>query len=242
MNRSGVLAFVGDVHLDLDDPALPDFLAFLDGLAGRCERLVLMGDMFNLWLGDAEVEQAHHKAVVARLTELRRHGLVVRYLEGNRDYRVAQAYAGTAFDDAGIDSIEERQGGTRIFAVHGDLVNHADRQYRTWRAFSRSRAVWTLSSLVPRSARARVALRLERRMRRTNLDFKRSFPETVIRDYAAGPLARGFDAVVLGHFHVEREMIVEPAGRIFVLPEWRQSRRHLEVSADGAPAFVDSRY
>lgn len=236
------LVFVGDVHLDAGDPALPDFLSFLDGLATCCERLVLMGDLFNLWLGDPAVEQAHHTAVVRRLERLRDGGLVVRYLEGNRDYRIADGYTGRAFDDAGIRGIEERYGGKRLFAVHGDLVNRADRQYRAWRAFSRSSLVWALSGLLPRRARAGLAARLERRMRRSNLAFKRSFPESDVRDYAAGPLSRGFDAVVLGHFHLERQLEVPPVGRVFVLPEWKESRRHLEVTADGVVRFADSSY
>ena len=52
-----------------------------------------------------------------------------------------------------------------------------------------------------------------------------------------------FDLVVLGHFHVEKDLVLEPpgpAGRVMVLPEWKGSRRYLRVGADGRAAFVDS--
>ena len=73
-------------------------------------------------------------------------------------------------------------------------------------------------------------------MRRSNARFKAVFPEDVVRCYAAGFLARGHDAVVLGHFHVERQL----DGRVFVLPEWKASRRHLRVLPGGEIGFVHS--
>ena len=63
-----------------------------------------------------------------------------------------------------------------------------------------------------------------------------------------GPVAytlakAGHDVVVLGHFHEEHRLEAvppSPPGRVFVLPEWKTSRRHLRVTADGDVAIVDS--
>lgn len=84
---------------------------------------------------------------------------------------------------------------------------------------------------------------LESRMRASNPAFKGWFPEQAVRDYAASFLARGHDALVLGHFHVERDLKAlppSPPGRILVLPEWKGSRRHLRVTPEGDIRFVDS--
>ena len=91
--------------------------------------------------------------------------------------------------------------------------------------------------------RCRVVAGLERRLRGANLDFKGAFPEAVVRAYAAPRIADGHDAVVLGHFHTERDLSVEAAGRtgrVLVLPEWRESRRHLRATSEGEIGFVDS--
>jgi len=239
----GNLVFIGDVHLDRGDPSLADFLAFLGGLTQSASRVVLLGDLFNLWLGRPELEQPHHRAVAERLEQLRRAGVVVRYVEGNRDYRIGDRYTGTALDEVSDAGIVESFGGHRVFAVHGDLANVEDRQYRLWRRFSRSTPVWRLFNLLPERLRSRFAERLESSLRATNLDFKRSFPEQRVREYAARYLGSGHDLVVLGHFHVEQDLRVEAAGatgRVLVLPEWRSSRRHLELTPDGEVAFVDS--
>jgi UDP-2,3-diacylglucosamine hydrolase len=236
------LCFIGDVHLERVDDDLRDFLRCLDRLAdGGCLRIVLMGDLFNLWIGRRDLERPHQTAVVNKLVELRSRGVVVRYVEGNRDYGIGACHTGGALDDAALEGLDERFGGRKLFAVHGDLVNVSDRRYRTWRRASRTRLPWMLLSLLPRTLQQRWTEGLEKRMRSTNLEYKREFPETMVRAYAASRLAAGYDAVVLGHFHVERELsVASPSGRIFVLPEWKESRRHLEVSRDGRIRFVDS--
>ncbi|MCH8156104.1 MAG: hypothetical protein IH786_12805 [Proteobacteria bacterium] len=43
-------------------------------------------------------------------------------------------------------------------------------------------------------------------MRSTNPEFKGEFPEDVVRAYATSILGPQDDALVLGHFHVEREL------------------------------------
>jgi UDP-2,3-diacylglucosamine hydrolase len=243
VSRAGDLVFIGDVHLERDDPALPAFVAFLERLGQSAARVVLLGDLFNVWIGDRQLEGPHQTAVVRRLEQLRRRGVFVRYVEGNRDYRIARCYAGTALDTSSERPIVERFGGRSIWAAHGDLVNPADRNYRLWRRFSRSAPVWWLFRLVPSSRRLRLADALENRLRSTNLAFKSHFPEGAIRAYAEPRFATGHDVVVLGHFHVERELRQPNEGvdrRILVLPEWRESRRHLRIGPEGDIAFVDS--
>lgn len=240
---NGDLVFVGDVHLDRSDLHLEAFLGFLAGLGRTTSRLVFLGDLFNLWIGGREMEQPYQRAVADQLEMLRRGGMVVRYVEGNRDYRIASAYVGSALDDAGLDGVSEEFGGRRFRAIHGDLANPSDRYYRCWRKLSRSSLCWTLFRLLPRGRRMQFAEYLERRLRKSNPEYKRSFPEREVRDYGAGFLREGFDTVVLGHFHVEKELTCETdgmPGRILVLPEWRESRRHLRVDRSGNTEFVDS--
>lgn len=242
MRSAEDLVFIGDVHLDRDDPDLASFLAYLRGLAKTARRIVFMGDLFNLWIASGELEQEHHRAVLACLADLRRQGVETHYVEGNRDYRVEQAHVGEAFDAAGGDGLDESWGGRRLYAAHGDLVNASDRQYRLWRLVSRSAAAWLVFSAVPRRRRFAIAESVERKLRTTNRQGKRAFPEAAVRRWAAPYLARGYDGLVLGHFHVEREIVHEAAGRsgrIFVLPAWKGSRRHLRVGGEGTIRFED---
>lgn len=242
MTSGDDVVFVGDVHLDREDAHLDAFLSFLEGLRPSVGRLVFMGDLFNVWIGRRDLEQPHHRSVIERLESLRRDGLVIRYVEGNRDYRIAEGYRGRGLDDATADGVAERIGGLRLFAIHGDLANPHDRQYRAWRRISRSLPAWWVLAAIPRGRRVRFVENLEDRLRGANLGYKQVFPEADVRTYAARYLRQGYDAVVLGHFHVEKDLEAvppSPPGRILVLPEWKEDRRYLRVTADGEIRFED---
>jgi UDP-2,3-diacylglucosamine hydrolase len=230
------LVFVGDVHLDRNDAVLGEFLDYLLGLAAAAGRIVLMGDLFNLWIGEPSLEQDHHRAVIATLRRIRASGTEIHYLEGNRDYRIARAHLRSTFDAVSAYGLDESWGGRRIWAAHGDLVNRRDLQYRAWRALSRSQAAWWLFSAIPTARRFAMAESLERKLRVTNVEMKRVVPEATIREYAARHQPTPGAAVVLGHFHVERDL----SSSVYVLPEWKGSRRHLRATAGGELRFEDA--
>jgi UDP-2,3-diacylglucosamine hydrolase len=239
----GDLVFIGDAHLDEGDPALGAFLGLLESLAGSARRVVFAGDLFQLWIAHPALEGSHHRAVLGKLTELRGRGVSLGYLEGNRDYGIGARYRGVVFDDVASEGVEEPFGGHRIWAIHGDLANRADRRYRLWRRVSRSRVAWWLFHRLPAHRRRRLATTAEARLARSNAAFKRRFPEQEVSDYARSFLAAGRDVVVLGHFHVEKDLALGPpgpAGRLIVLPEWKPTRRHLRVRPGGEIGFVDA--
>ncbi|MDX1389450.1 MAG: hypothetical protein R3344_09695 [Acidobacteriota bacterium] len=239
-SQPGDLVFVGDVHLDREDPDLDAFVDFLGRLAPTVSRLVFIGDLFNLWIGSRELEQPHHRRVIDALGEMRHRGMRICYVEGNRDFHIGPLYEGTVFDLVTGGTLVEEFGSHSVLAVHGDLANTRDAQYRVWRRFSRSRPFWWIFNLVPRGRRFALAESLENRMRVTNLQQKRTFPEDEIRSYAAGFHAAGHDTVVLGHFHIEKDLEADapsPPGRTLVLPYWKDDRRYLRVDRAGEIRF-----
>jgi len=232
------VAYVGDVHLDLGDPDVAPFTRMLHGLSATCDSLVLMGDLFNLWIGRPGMQLAHQHEVAETLRAIRGRGVAVHYIEGNRDYGIGAAFLGDLFDTAGDQGLELRVAARSLWAIHGDLANRADRRYRAWRRLSRG-PVWRCFSLLPAGLQLRVAGKLETWMRSTNLAFKGAFPRERIGEYASEFVARGHDAVVLGHFHIEKHWQLPAGGSVYVLPEWKGSRRILVADASGI-RFVDS--
>jgi UDP-2,3-diacylglucosamine hydrolase len=231
------LAIVGDVHLEPDDPRLPEFLACVDRAAAETRRIVFVGDLFDVWVGRPEFEGPHHERVVAHFARLRSRGARLLYVEGNRDYGIASSVARAAFDVVAPAGITEQAGGHRIRIEHGDLANAADRRYRTWRRVSRSRPLWAAMRLLPPGARRGLATSVERRLRGTNRAFKGTFPEVAVRSYARPFFAGGHDVLVLGHFHESRDFRSD-GGRIVVLPLWKHDPRWLRVGRDGSLELV----
>ena len=224
------VAFVGDVHLDDGDAEIQHFCDRLREIGSRCDWVVLMGDLFNLWIGQPALQAPHHQAVIETLRAMRADGVKTGYIEGNRDYRIGRMLEGDAFDRVWEEGVRFDLGSRAVFAVHGDLANRDDKNYRRWRRLSRSAFVWALFGLLPASARRRLSNGLERRMRGTNQAFKRAFPEAVVRDYGSSLMQPPIDTLVLGHFHIEKRLTLDGERTIHVLPEWKGSRRHLELS------------
>jgi UDP-2,3-diacylglucosamine pyrophosphatase LpxH len=157
------------------------------------------------------------------LRTVRRRGVRVDYVEGNRDFYLAGSPYADAFDAVGKEVTFEA-GGVRYLAVHGDGLNDRDWQYRFWRRLSKSRPVEIAVRRTPRRFAQRMVASTEERLSQTNFKHKRELPEAAIRAYAEKRLAEGHDVLLLGHFHEPRTWKVA-GGEVRLLDAWFHGRR-----------------
>jgi UDP-2,3-diacylglucosamine hydrolase len=238
-----VVALLGDAHLREDDAEVEAFVRFLDALPRAVGTLGILGDLFSVWLGRADLQRPHHLRVVEALRRLRRRGCRLLYVEGNHDFFLAPGFAPDPFERLAPESIDLLLAGRRAHLAHGDLVNRRDRQYRAWRAVSKHPAFYGAFNLLPARLRHRLAERVERAMARTNLEFRGGFPVEECEAYARRRIRAGADLLVFGHFHEERRFEVREGGRtgtVFVLPAWREGHRYLRIDPGAEPAFVSA--
>lgn len=226
-----------DAHLVEGDPALPVFSAWLGAFeASGAPNLVLLGDLFRVWIALASAQADHQARVLRELARLAGEGRRVVYVVGNRDY-FAEA-SGGAF---GLEVAERWDlglpGGGRMRFEHGDLINTSDRQYLRWRRLSRSAPVrWAFLAL-PGGCQRRLAHRLENRFTETNPEYKAYDPARELEAWAARLAAEGVRAAAVGHFHRDEER--EVAGvRVRFVPQFREEGLHLRVGADGGLAVL----
>ncbi len=218
------IAVVADSHIGGPGGPAGPLIEQLRALPGqRCERLILLGDIFQAWVGHPNFETADIAAVVAELRELRRGGLRIEYVEGNRDFYLAGSPYADAFDAVVLETAFE-VGGTRYLAVHGDGLNDRDLKYRFWRSLSKSAPVRFAVCHTPRRLAYRLVHSTERRLSNTNFKHKAAVPEAAIRDYAERRLAEGHDVLLLGHFHEPHVWSVQ-GGEVRLLDAWFRSRR-----------------
>jgi len=218
------VALIADAHLGGPGGSAGPLIEQLERLPEQgCRRLVLMGDLFQAWIGTPSFETADIAAVVAALRALRRRGVEVEYVEGNRDFFLAGSPYADAFDRVVLETSFEVDG-RRYLAVHGDGLDDKDWRYRFWRRLSKSAPVRFAVTHVPRRLAHRMVHSTERRLSRTNFKHKSRLPEEAIRRYAERRLAEGHDALLLGHFHEGRVWPV-PGGEVRLLDAWFRSRR-----------------
>jgi len=235
------VAVVADSHLGGPGGDGAPLVRQLDGLIDQgCERLVLLGDIFHVWVGDRRYETAEVRRVVAAIERLRKRGLCVDYVEGNRDFFLDRGPYASLFDRLASE-VTFVAAGRRYLAVHGDGLNDRDRQYLFWRWLSKSPLCRLLVLHLPGRLAQRFVTSTEARLGRTNFKHKAQIPEQVIRAYAERRLAEGHDVLLLGHFHAPRCYAVA-GGQARVLDAWFHSRRvewFGAPPADTSPTFED---
>ncbi len=190
--------------------------------AAGCGRLVLMGDLFQAWVGHRRFETKDVAVVVAALRTLRQGGLRIDYVEGNRDFFLADSPYADAFDGVASEAAFE-SGGVRYLAVHGDGLNDADWRYRFWRRLAKSALSRALAGRIPAPLARWLVHATERRLSRTNFRHRHRLPEAAIRRYAERRLAEGHDVLLLGHFHEDRTWQVA-GGEVRLLAAWFKTR------------------
>ncbi len=220
------VAVVADAHLGGAGGSGEDLAEQLGAIeSGRCVRVLFLGDLFHLWIGAPGFETLEVERLTASIRDLRRRGIRVSYVEGNRDFFVADGGYGDLFDDCGRELHFEADG-VRYLAVHGDGLNPSDWRYRCWRLLSKNPLSRWLTFRLPRSIGRRFVAFTERGLARTNLEHKVRIPAALIRRYAVRRLAEGHDVLLLGHFHADRRWSLD-GGEVRIADAWFHARKLL---------------
>ncbi len=222
MNDSGI-ALLADAHLGGPGGAAQPLVEQIDALADAgCRRLVLLGDLFQVWVAHPAYETDDVRRLLAAIDRLRESGVRVDYIEGNRDFFVARSGYASHFDSVGTE-ISFEAGDRSYLVVHGDGLNDRDRQYLFWRWLSKSAPVRWMMFHLPRALARRLVHRTEERLADTNFKHKQRIPEEAICRYAERRFREGHDRLLLGHFHEPRRWDVD-GGVVRLLDAWFRSR------------------
>ena len=195
--------FLADAHLNQpSDPNYRALLLFLEKQLGRTDTLVLLGDIFEFWVGYKYTVFSAYVPILEMLDRFRAAGTQIIFVEGNHDFHLGpyfqQHLAARVLPDG--DAVE--LDGRKVFLAHGDLANPEDRSYRVLRSVLRSYPLYLMIRILPPDLTWSIAAMAGRRSRRGREEKSRHKPARgILMDYARGIHARGFETVVTGHFH-----------------------------------------
>ena len=153
--------FVSDLHLSADRPEkLALFEQFCDRALAVAEAVYILGDLFEIWIGDDD-DDADHRAIVSSLRRLTAGNVQVYVAHGNRDFLF-----GPRFErDTGARLLEDYAVidlyGTRTLLMHGDLLCTRDVKYQRFRRVVRNPILRTLFLSTPLAWRKRIAKRTQ---------------------------------------------------------------------------------
>jgi len=125
--------FISDLHLQESRPDITNtLLHFLKTNQGHSDALFILGDLFEVWIGDDDVSEL--KSTIAKaLAAFNRAGAWIFIAHGNRDFLIGQDYA----ERCGATLIEDPyilRGETgSVLLLHGDQLCIDDSEYMKFR-------------------------------------------------------------------------------------------------------------
>ncbi|HPF27898.1 MAG TPA: UDP-2,3-diacylglucosamine diphosphatase [Steroidobacteraceae bacterium] len=230
--------FVSDLHLDPGSPwAVETLVTLLRGPARAAESLYILGDLFEAWVGDDQLDTANtlEQRVTAELAQLTAQGVACYLLHGNRDFLLGARFARTAGAILLPDPVVADLDGVRTLLTHGDVLCTDDAAYQELRSIVRTPG-WQQRFLeLPRSTREQLAGAARAGSR---AHMQRAQP--VIMDVNEAAVLGAFRAtgtrrMIHGHTHrpaVHRHQVDgQPATRV-VLDAWYEHGSYLRVSGE----------
>lgn len=125
--------FIADLHIA---PERPDIMAAFVHFCGQPARnaaeVFILGDLFEVWIGDDDDDPAWQQAESA-LRALTAAGIRVHFLPGNRDFLVGEAFARRTGIELLPDPALLQLGNRRTLLTHGDALCTDDTDHQAFR-------------------------------------------------------------------------------------------------------------
>ena len=241
----GRALFISDLHLSGGRPeASEQFFRFLGDEARRADALYVLGDLFEYWAGDDELEDAAGeplaREVADALQALSAGGVQVRLMHGNRDFLVARRFCDASgarllADPSAIDV----QGGKTLL-MHGDTLCTDDVDYQAWRRTAHS-ADWQRDFLSkPLSARHQLVQGMRAKSKEVIAAKPAEIMDVNLEAVKEAFRRHGVRRLIHGHTHRPARHVLDVDGRQcerWVLPDWYGPGGYLAID-DVGPRLV----
>ncbi len=228
--------FASDLHLDSESPwAIDAFIAFLEGHARHAEALYLLGDIFEVWVGDDDDNAANERTCEA-LARLTASGVATYAIHGNRDFLLGESFARRTGVKLLPDPVLVELYGVPTLLSHGDVFCTEDPSYQQLRSIVRrprfQRRFLSLPLDTRRTLASAARAGSKAHTERTIPTIMDVNPDAVLRAFRA----TGARRLIHGHTHrpaVHPCVVDGVSAERVVLAPWYEAASCVSVDADG---------
>jgi UDP-2,3-diacylglucosamine hydrolase len=233
--------FISDLHLSEERPAANEqFIDFLESRARRADALYILGDLFEYWIGDDDLEEPFNAVIAGLLRGITGEGVPTYVMHGNRDFLLGERFCAATGTQLLADPTVHEVAGVKTLLMHGDTLCTDDADYQAWRRTARSSG-WQRDFL-GRSRTERRSLVLGLREKSKAVVQAKPAEIMDVNPAAVGEAMRrhGVTRLVHGHTHRPGHHALSLEGRPaerWVLPDWYGAGGYLEIGP-GTPKLV----
>lgn len=232
--------FISDLHLCQERPHTTAlFNHFLIESVRDVEALYILGDLFEYWLGDDQLDHDPlAQSVASGLSAVAHGGTRIFFMHGNRDFLIGERFCRESGLELLRDPTEIVVDGWPLLLMHGDTLCTDDIAYQQFRQQVRD-PVWQDAILAkPYAERSALAQAI-----RSRSDVEKAMKAEAIMDVNADAVAaairtHAYPTLIHGHTHRPARHEHGVDGRScerWVLADWHDTGSVLEIS----PAGID---
>lgn len=228
--------FISDLHLN---PTRPDITrAFVQFLQSNldCERLYILGDLFDAWIGDDD-DSAIAGEVARALRDFSTAGPELFLMHGNRDFLLGSHFCDSVGGHLVPDpSVIDLQGEPTLL-MHGDSLCTADTEYQAFRAMTRDPKWQTEALSQSLEQRRAFAAQLRAMSKESNSNKAEDIMDVSPSAVTNAMQSHGVKQIIHGHTHRPARHD-ESLGTRWVLGDWDNKGWLLEAN-DGKINLVN---
>lgn len=232
--------FISDCHLDARRPQVTTAVVeFLEQRAATARCVYILGDLFEVWLGDDD-PAVEHQRVIEALQRLSAR-VEVFFMAGNRDFLLGQEFAAKTRITLLEEPFTLPLAGQPVVLIHGDTLCTDDHDYQAFRELVRS-AQWQ-AEFLRKSLPERQQIAAELRSNSAAAMAQKSLEIMDVNATAVADYFRDSGAEVIIHGHTHRPGVHRYAKGLtrIVLGDWSDQPSYLSWTQDRGFNLIDPR-
>ncbi|AFA41356.1 UDP-2,3-diacylglucosamine pyrophosphatase [Wigglesworthia glossinidia endosymbiont of Glossina morsitans morsitans (Yale colony)] len=223
------ILFISDVHLNQNNPNIINlFLNFLKYQASSANALYILGDLFDIWIGDDYIDDISLK-ISQVLKNLVIKGTSCYFIHGNRDFLIGKKYAKLANISILPNGTIINLNGKSTIILHGDTLCTYDQKYQKFRKIINKNWLKKFFLNLPLSWRIKISTFVRNKSIINNKN-KKSKIMDVNDTYALNLMQKKNASIMIhGHTHLPRIHRLPKNHYRIVLGMWDKAGYVLEI-------------
>jgi UDP-2,3-diacylglucosamine hydrolase len=211
--------FISDLHLDHKREDIKKaFFKFLESEAYEFKNLYILGDLFEVWIGD-DFEDDFSNQVISKLKQFSQSNKNIYIMHGNRDFLLGEKFAEKCGAKLIPDPLILDDKGKKIMLSHGDIFCTDDMEYQDFKEKVRNEK-WKIEFL-SKNLRDREQIAKNLRQESAVKNAKKQDYLMDVNKSEVEKIAQENKIEILIHGHVHRPKIHnEVFGQRIVLGDW----------------------